>query len=126
MEKGDLAMSQLFKRIDSTFLVVKDFEKMLKWYSETMGFPILFTNEAVGCLKVGNGSALTLVREEVLNGEGHALFNFYTSDIEQAEKVLVEAGCRITRRVGNEHFKAIEYRDPEDNFLSLCWFPEAE
>jgi catechol 2,3-dioxygenase-like lactoylglutathione lyase family enzyme len=57
-------MDAIFKRIDTVFLKVKDFDRAIDWYSNILGFTVRWKDEEGGyaALNIGE-TALTLVRD---------------------------------------------------------------
>lgn len=61
-------MSTLFKRIDTVFLKVNDFEKAIDWYCSVLGFTLRWKHEAGGYAALNIGETpLTLVRSSEKN-----------------------------------------------------------
>jgi catechol 2,3-dioxygenase-like lactoylglutathione lyase family enzyme len=117
-------MSALFERIDTVFLLVRDFDKAIQWYTETFGFTVRWRHDEGGfaALNVGE-TPLTLVRLEEgmeIRSTQQALFNFYVKDPEEAHRVLVAAGADVDPIQDPGNVKFFDFRDPDGNLLSVC------
>lgn len=118
-------MSDLFKHIDSVFLVVKDFDKSIAWYTEHLGFPLRFRNNAIAAINIGEPSntPLTLVNANVLGeGEVHPLFNFFTEDIEAAHAYLSERGVEAGPIRDYGDLKTFDFKDLDGHTLNVVTF----
>lgn len=123
-------MSTLFTRIDTVFLQVKDFDRAIEWYHEVLGLMLRWKydgeDSGYACFNVGE-TPLTLVRlpeGEQVRHTTHALFNFYTRDIEATHQHLRAKGVDVdpvTRTPGVTFF---DFRDPDGNWLSVCHWRE--
>ena len=125
----------LFKRIDTVFLPVRNLEKSIAWYIETLGVSLLWHVPGVGSLKIGE-TPLTLLqgsypgREEALDPDSEfqpiveVPFNLYANDIEHAHRVLLEKGVDVGAILDQGDVKEFQFRDPDGNCLGVCWWQE--
>src|SRR4051812_6412013 len=92
-------MSSIFKRIDTVFLQVNDFEKTIEWYCNVLGFTIRWKDDKGGYAALNIGETpLTLVRtssESELMKNSRISFNFFTSDVEQAHQHLLQNDVKV-------------------------------
>ncbi|WP_088070940.1 VOC family protein [Gottfriedia luciferensis] len=121
-------MSNLFKRIDTVFLQVTDFENAVEWYCSVLGFTVRWNDVTNGYATLNIGETpLTLVRkneQEVGHTNKHMQFNFYTSDIEKAYQHLVQHDVKVEKVNQDGTFKWFEFYDLDGNRLGVCSFPE--
>ncbi|GAA4726472.1 VOC family protein [Brevibacillus fulvus] len=118
-------MSRLLQRIDSVFLVVKEFEKAITWYSETLGLEIRFRNNAIAAFNVGSSdnTALTLVNADVLaEGEVHPQFNFFTEDIEAAHAYFTERKVDVGPIRDYGDMRTFDFKDLDGHTLNVVTF----
>jgi catechol-2,3-dioxygenase len=119
-------MSMLFKRIDTVFLKVKNFEKAIKWYSDVLGFSVRWVHEEGGyaALEIGE-TPLTLVRaNENFKPVMEAYFNFYVPDLNDVYKHLKSYDVEVTDIVDHGDVQTFDFKDPDGNTLSVCHFAE--
>jgi catechol 2,3-dioxygenase-like lactoylglutathione lyase family enzyme len=118
-------MSQLFKRIDTVFLQVTDIEKSIKWYTDVLGFNVRWYDQENGYAAINIGETpLTLVRANEVSISSHCLFNFYSSDIQQAHAILLECGVEVGDLNTDEQVDWFEFKDPDGHVLGVCYFEE--
>ncbi|MEI4769910.1 VOC family protein [Psychrobacillus sp. FJAT-51614] len=121
-------MPSIFKRIDTVFLQVSDFEQAIKWYGDVLGFKLRWKDDIGGyaALEIGE-TPLTLVRtnrNEKPVKNNYISFNFYTSDIEQAHQYLVENDVNVEPINEDKNVKWFKFQDLEGNYLEVCHFQE--
>lgn len=121
-------MSSIFKRIDTVFLQVSDFEQAIKWYGDVLGFKLRWKDDKGGyaCLNIGE-TPLTLVRksnndEQVKSND--ISFNFYTSNIDTARNHLIQKNVTVEPINDDGNVKWFKFQDLEGNKLEVCHFPE--
>lgn len=123
----DFAMSGIFKRIDTVFLQVTDFEKAIDWYCTVLGFSVRWKDEKNGYAALNIGETpLTLVRgtnKTIRKENTHIPFNFYTSNIQTAYKHLVEHGVKVDE-INEDNVEWFEFEDIDGNRLGVCSFLE--
>lgn len=109
-------MSEMFKRIDTVFLQVRDFDKAIDWYSTVLGFLVRwrFDQGGYAALEVGE-TPLTIVRSE-----SHMPFNFYVSDIAEAHHHLLQHDVKTGPIQDDGSVKWFEFEDPDGNKLGVC------
>lgn len=122
-------MSSIFKRIDTVFLQVSDFEQAIKWYGDVLGFKLRWKDDKGGYAALDIGETLlTLVRtnnnEKPVRKNNHISFNFYTSDIEQAHQYLVQNDVNVEPIIEDKDVKWFKFQDLEGNDLEVCYFKE--
>ncbi|PWW28809.1 glyoxalase/bleomycin resistance protein/dioxygenase superfamily protein [Cytobacillus oceanisediminis] len=121
-------MSGMFKRIDTVFLQVKDFEKAIDWYSTVLGFPVRWKDDQGGyaALEIGE-TPLTLVRSTERIKErkdSHISFNFFVVDIEIAHRHLLQHRVKAEPLQDDRTAKWFEFEDLDGNKLGVCHFSE--
>ncbi len=118
--------TNIFKRIDTVFVKVKNLEKASEWYETVMGFESTWKDIAGGYVSFAVGeTALTLARvpegEELKVSETPA-FNFYASDVQEAHRYLVEKGVNTSEITIDADVKWFSFEDVEGNKLEVCSF----
>ncbi|WP_394137787.1 VOC family protein [Cytobacillus oceanisediminis] len=121
-------MSGIFKRIDTVFLQVGDFEKAIDWYSTVLGFPVRWKDGLSGyaALEIGE-TPLTLVRsskEVKERKDSHISFNFFVDDIEKARRHLLQHKVKAEQIQDDGTVKWFEFEDLDGNKLGVCHFSE--
>lgn len=119
-------MSVLFKRIDTVFLKVKDFEGAIKWYSEVLGFSIRWVQDEGGYAALDIGETpLTLVRtNKEFKPVEEANFNFFVPDLNDAYKHLKSYDVEVSEIEDYGDVQIFNFKDPDGNALSVCHFAE--
>lgn len=119
-------MSNLFKRIDTVFLKVYNFEKAIQWYSSVLGFSVRWVDEKAGYAALNIGETpLTLVRSTAVeNSESNISFNFYTPNAEEAHQHLINNGVDAGPIQEDGNVKWFKFKDLEGNALEVCSFQE--
>ncbi|MFE8702787.1 VOC family protein [Cytobacillus sp. FJAT-54145] len=117
-------MTGIFKRIDTVFLKVNDFEKAIEWYSHVLGFDVRWRDDQGGYAALNIGETpLTLVRSDREKVESPTVyFNFYTENIEEAHKHLTENGVVVGPIEEDINVKWFKFKDLEGNELEVCCF----
>jgi catechol 2,3-dioxygenase-like lactoylglutathione lyase family enzyme len=119
-------MPTFFKRIDTVFLKVTDFQKAIDWYSTVLGFSVRWVDEKGGyaALNVGE-TPLTLVRSTPSDpAYSRVSFNFFTPDIEGAYQHLLESDVYVEPIQADGNVKWFKFKDLEGNPLEVCYFQE--
>jgi catechol-2,3-dioxygenase len=121
-------MSKLFKRIDTVFLKVRDFDKAIQWYGEVLGLEVRWRHDEGGyaALNVGE-TPLTLVRmspNDEAAQDGRISFNFYVPDIHQAHQHLKDHGVDVGEIVDYGDVLSFNFSDLDGNQLGVCYFAE--
>lgn len=114
-----------FHRIDTVFLPVRDLDRAIAWYTETLGFSLRWKSGNYAALNVAE-TALTLYQPE---GEfrpaaGHAPFNFYVLDPDAAHARLQQCGAKVEAGSRQADFAYFDFADPDGNVLGVCSFPQ--
>lgn len=125
----------LFKRIDTVFLPVANLQHAIDWYTGSLGFELLWQIPGVACLKVGE-TPLTLLQYRFPGYESlpeddfvfqpfpTVAFNFYASNIHAVHQALRDRGVHTTEIIDHGDVKEFEFKDPDDNRIGVCWWPE--
>ncbi|MBT2687461.1 VOC family protein [Bacillus sp. ISL-47] len=121
-------MSGIFKRIDTVFLQVNDFEKAIDWYSTVLGFPVRWKDDLSGyaALEIGE-TPLTLIRssKQVKERKNSPIsFNFFVADIEEAHRHLLRHEVKAEQIQDDGTVKWFEFEDLDGNKLGVCHFNE--
>jgi predicted enzyme related to lactoylglutathione lyase len=118
------------KSIDLVWIVVKDFKRAIKFYTETVGLKIVEMNEQWGWAELegqdGCGMRLGIAQQNLKNqdpvqpGE-NAVITVRVDNIEQAVKNLQKQGTTLVGAVEEVpgHVKLQTVRDTEGNFFQL-------
>ncbi|GLB60010.1 VOC family protein [Cytobacillus sp. NCCP-133] len=121
-------MRDIFKRIDTVFLQVRDFDQAIDWYSTVLGLPVRWKDDQGGYAALEAGKTpLTLVRapsKKPDDESSHMLFNFYVSDIEKAHKHLHQHEVMAGPIQDDGTVKWFEFEDLDGNKLGVCHFEE--
>lgn len=116
-------LSNLFKRIDTVFLPVKDLGRAIEWYTATLGLELRWRHGNYAALNVSE-TPLTLYEPDDFRPVGNAGFNFYVTDIEAAHRTLKDAGSEVFAIQEGGGVRFFDFKDPDGNMLSVCWFPQ--
>lgn len=114
----------MFKRVDTVFLPVRDLDRAIAWYTQTLGLTLRWRQANYAAINVGE-TALTLYQPEAEFAPvtGHAPFNFYASDVDAAHRTLREHGATVEEIKRLTNFAWFDFNDPDGNRLGICWFP---
>ncbi|WP_025029063.1 VOC family protein [Caldalkalibacillus mannanilyticus] len=121
-------MSILFKRIDTVFLRVKNFEEAINWYTNILGFELRWKEDVGGYAALNiSETPLTLVREdqEKFVPSASAHFNFYVENAEEAHQYLLKNDVEVGPIEKDGEVQWFWFKDPEGNRLEICSFPES-
>lgn len=105
------------------FLPVKDLGRAIDWYTATLGFDLRWRSGNYAALNVSE-TPLTLYEPDDFTPVEKAGFNFYVTDIEAAHRTLKDAGCDIGPIQDGGGVRFFDFKDPDGNALSVCWFPQ--
>ncbi len=121
-------MSHLFKRIDTVFLKVKNFDEAIDWYTDVLGLSVRFRDDKNGYAAIDIGETpLTLVRtedHEQIEDEQKVWFNFFCPDIDRAHRHLVNYDVEVGQIYEEGNIKWFQFKDLEGNPLEVCHFQE--
>ncbi|KAA0549080.1 VOC family protein [Bacillus sp. BGMRC 2118] len=118
-------MTPLFKRIDTVFLKVNDFERAIDWYCSVLGFTLRWKESEGGYAALNIGETpLTLVRSSVKVKESSVSFNFFSPDIETAHHHLKMNHVKVEPIQDEGDVKWFRFYDLEENQLEVCSFRE--
>jgi catechol 2,3-dioxygenase-like lactoylglutathione lyase family enzyme len=119
-------MSNLFKRIDTVFLKVADFEKAIDWYQTVLGFSVRWVDEKGGYAALNIGETpLTLVRSTTVEpASSKVSFNFFTPDIHSSHQHLLNNNVEVEPIQEDGNVKWFDFKDLEGNHLGVCFFQE--
>ena len=122
-EENDL---EIFRRVDTVFLPVRDLDRAIAWYTQTFGFTLRWKQGNYAAMNISE-TPLTLYQPEApfQPVTQHSPFNFYTPDLDAAHARLKECGASVKAIDRHPDFGFFEFHDPDGNLLGVCWFPEA-
>ncbi|WP_202710228.1 VOC family protein [Sporosalibacterium faouarense] len=119
-------MKQIFKRIDTIFLRVKNIEESLKWYEEIMDLEIRWKSENYAAFNLGE-TAFTIYEPENITEfkpSEYATFNFYVSNITEAYDNLKSKGVELGSIEDGGGVQWFWFKDISGNRLEVCYFRE--
>ncbi|MBM6616427.1 VOC family protein [Bacillus suaedaesalsae] len=118
-------MSELFKRIDTVFLKVIDFDKAIDWYCTVLDFTLRWKDEKGGYAALNIGETpLTLVRSSDKAKGTNVTFNFFSPDIEAVHHHLRKHDVQVEPIHDEAGVKWFAFDDLEGNPLAVCSFKE--
>ena len=116
-------MKGLVSRIDTVFVEVSDLDYSIKWYSDILGLTLRWNRNGYAAFTVGETS-LTLVDSPDVKPSKHSPFNFFTTNIDDVHKFLVENQVE-TEEIGNyPDIRTFDFKDPDGHVLGFCQFDE--
>ncbi|TCP54748.1 putative enzyme related to lactoylglutathione lyase [Tumebacillus sp. BK434] len=120
-------MSELYKRIDTVFLPVRDLEASVAWYAEHLGMKQRWKVNGYAALDIAGGETpLTLcavAEGEDVRPSARCVFNLYAADIQAAYQKLKDGGVTLSEMF-HDDVDWFEFRDPDGHVLGVCHFAE--
>lgn len=124
------------KSIGLAWIVVKDFKKAVKFYTENVGLKLIEKNEEWGWAELegheGEGMRLGIAQQSPENQDPiqpgqNAVITFTVDNIDHATKEMQKKGSSIVGQVQivPGHVKIQSVRDPEGNLFQLVELIEA-
>ena len=116
-------MNGLVKRIDTVFVEVSDLDHSIKWYSEILGLTLRWNRNGYAAFTIGETS-LTLVQSTKVKPAKHYPFNFFTTNIDDVHKFLVENKVDTDDITDYDDLRTFDFKDPDGHILGFCQFEE--
>ncbi|WP_128893924.1 VOC family protein [Longirhabdus pacifica] len=120
-------------RVDSCYIVARDMTKLVDFYTNTLGFDLIFQNEFVARLKFGSDpftgtTALTIMNKKKIRGGPSPMLGINTTEIQDTFNDLKAKNADIitdiTDYTNPEMTPHFELRDPEKNVITVVACPE--
>ncbi len=109
----------MINKIGVIEILAKDFNKLLSFYRDTLGFKIFAMEKEHKFVMFDTGSAkLSLFGATCFSRGKHSHIKLYfpTSSIEKTYRELKRKGVRFTSRIEKRHWgKVVSFVDPEHN-----------
>jgi catechol 2,3-dioxygenase-like lactoylglutathione lyase family enzyme len=121
-------MANLFSRIDTVIVRVKNIKKARQWYEEVLELAPTYVGDSehrIVIFKVGDGTPLTLYEigfDEVMPAKRFATTYpiFYVENIEETYDKLKSRGVELEEIEDDGNVKFFVFRDPDGNRLEAC------
>lgn len=121
--------AQLFDRVDSVFVPVRNLDRSANWYAQKLGLTLLSNWGQGADFEVGTGQTiLTIVKDpkmvpRVLLDDATELpyFNFQSTSIERTHRLLSNRGLQVTDLEDCDPVRCFQFRDPDGNLLGVCY-----
>jgi predicted enzyme related to lactoylglutathione lyase len=118
----------MIKSIDLAWIVVKDFKKAVKFYTETVGLKLLKVSEEYGWAELqgqDGGAMLGIATEQSENPlkPGHnACLTLTVEDIEEAQKSMQNKGAKLLGEIQeiSGHVRLLMGIDADGNYFQLA------
>ncbi len=110
--------------VDSTFIFTDNLPRLLTFYRDTLGLPVLHQAPTYALLGFGSGSMLGLGTHSQIRGPAHEpqrfMINFYCEDVQSAAGELTRRGVKFLIEPYEEEGSTIAaFADPDGNRLQL-------
>ncbi|KUO74705.1 MAG: hypothetical protein APF77_03710 [Clostridia bacterium BRH_c25] len=117
-------MPSPFLRVDTLFIPVKDLEKAVDWYTQTLELGLIWKNDEGGYACV-DGGTLPITLAQIPQDRDFVPFasapcNFFTNNVEEALRVLKDKGVEASEIDKLYEVKWFWFRDPDGNRLEVC------
>ena len=116
-------MNLLTKRIDTVFVEVNDLDYSINWYSKILGLTLRWNRNGYAAFTVGETS-LTLVQSKDVTPSNHYPFNFFTTNIEDVHRFLLENNVDAEDIANYDDMRTFDFKDPNGHLLNFCQFDE--
>ena len=112
---------------------VTDWDRAIRFYTETLGIPTTFRNDELGWAQLATGEGqLALERAAPGDAEVHDLVGRFVgvslqvSDIDATHRTLVERGVEFLARPETQSWGGVlaHFRDPDGNVITLLGLPQ--
>lgn len=117
-------MASPFLRVDSVFIPVKDLNKAIDWYTQTLEFGLHWRNDEGGFACIDGGSMPITLAQIPQDREfvpfTNAPFNFYVQDVEETHRILKDKGVTVGEIDKLYHVRWFWFLDPDGNRLEVC------
>ena len=112
-------------RVDGVFIYVEDFQKMLGFYRDTLGFNVTYANDGFASMRTESGAEVDLHagRNPDLGKSYHWFLHMTVDDIERTVKELGDLGVAVSEISEADYGKTASFKDPEDNAIGLEQLP---
>ena len=116
-------MINFTKRIDTVFVEVNNLDYSINWYSKMLGLTFRWNRNGYAAFTVGETS-LTLVQAKDVIPSTHYPFNFFTTNIEDVHKFLLENDVDAEDIAVYDDMRTFDFKDPNGHLLNFCQFDE--
>jgi catechol 2,3-dioxygenase-like lactoylglutathione lyase family enzyme len=124
-------VANIFPKIDTVILRVKDLEKARRWYEEKLGFEAGYVGSKEKIVVFNLGTTPTsLTIYELKPGEKSSLKNgvqrtypiFYSENINNSYETLRNRDVRVGKIEGDSESQWFSFYDVDDNQLEACHY----
>jgi len=108
-------------RIDGVFVYVQDFQMMLAFYRDTLGFAVTYSNDHFASMRTRQGAELDLHdgRNSSADQASHWFLHITVDDIEATSAELNSLGVEVSEIKEEAYGRIAEFKDPEGNAIGL-------
>jgi catechol 2,3-dioxygenase-like lactoylglutathione lyase family enzyme len=121
-------MAELFQRIDTVFIKVRDLDKAVEWYTKILGLKLRWKNDEGGYAAIEMGGApITFVVEkdsEKFKPYEDAPFIIYARDIVEAHNSLHSQNVEVGAIETLYDSKWFWFKDQDGNVERVCYYKE--
>ncbi len=120
----------LLKGMEGVFIPVKDPKASAKWYSEKLGFKVVYMVEEAVVMEIGAASQTVVCLVRVENHQPMKFpsnqfgvgkyYNFIPQDFEETYSLVVENGVEVGPVGGEGKSRYFTFYDPDGNPLGVC------
>ena len=124
-------MTEIFPKIDTVILRVRDLQKSRRWYEDKLGLVASFIGEKepIVVFKIGNTPTSLTIYEVKKNekppikGETkHSWPIFYSEDIKKSHETLRNKDVKVDAIEGDSESQWFSFYDPDGNRLEACHY----